>query len=310
LTPPPDRVSPPPAAGTERDAAGPRGGPGPGHAAGSVSEVTAAPVVPSAGSLPPHVRSAFGVADVEPRPVLWAGRRAWRCGELLLRPVPDKVVAAWSAGVLDGLRVEGLRIAQPVRSSDGRWVVGGWAANRYVPGAVEPRYDAVLTAALKLHEALAEVERPRLLDGRDDLATRSAAAAFGERRPALDPATGGALFAQLAAYRRPIRLTPQLVHPEMFGAVLFDEQGVPALIELVPCWRPAQWASAVVVVDAVAWGGGDRGLLERWADTDEWPQALLRAVLFRLALHAQHPEASPRTLEGLERAAGLVSALL
>jgi hypothetical protein len=33
-------------------------------------------------------------------------------------------------------------------------------------------------------------------------------------------------------------------------------------------------------------------------------------VLFRLALHAQHPEASPSTLEGLERAAGLVSALL
>ena len=57
-------------------------------------------------------------------------------------------------------------------------------------------------------------------------------AAFGERRPALDPATGGALFTQLAAYRQPVRLTPQLVHPELFGAVLFDEQGVPALIEL------------------------------------------------------------------------------
>jgi uncharacterized protein (TIGR02569 family) len=275
-----------------------------------VARVTAAPVLPSAGALPPHVRSAFGVSDVEPRAAVWAGRRAWRCGELLLRPVPDKVVTAWSAGVLDGLRVEGLRVAQPVRSSDGRWVVGGWAANRFVAGTVEPRYDAVLTAALRLHEALAGVDRPRLLDGRDDLATRSAAAAFGERRVPLDPATGGTLFGQLAAYRQPLQLTPQLVHPELFGAVLFDEQGVPALIELVPCWRPAEWASAVVVVDAVAWGGGDRGLLERWADTEEWPQALLRAVLFRLALHAQHPEASPSTLEGLERAAGLVSALI
>jgi uncharacterized protein (TIGR02569 family) len=290
--------------------AGPRGSRVPAQAAGTVPRVTAVPVLPSAGALPPHVRSAFGVADVEPRPVVWAGRRAWRCGELLLRPVPDKVVAAWSAGVLDGLKVEGLRIAQPVRSSDGRWVVGGWAANRFVPGTVEPRYDAVLTAAFHLHEALAAVERPRLLDGRDDLATRSAAAAFGERRAALDPATGGTLFGQLAAYRTPIRMPAQLVHPELFGAVLFDEQGTPALIELAPCWRPAPWAAAVVVVDAIAWGGGDEGLLQRWADTDEWPQALLRAVLFRLALHAQHPEASPRTLQGLERAAGLVSALL
>jgi hypothetical protein len=37
---------------------------------------------------------------------------------------------------------------------------------------------------------------------------------------------------------------------------------------------------------------------------------LLRAALYRLALHAQHPEASPRTLPGLERAVGLVTALL
>jgi uncharacterized protein (TIGR02569 family) len=260
--------------------------------------------------LPPHVRSAFGVADTDPRPVVLAGRRAFRCGELLLRPVPDKVVAAWSAGVLDGLQVDGVRLAQPVRSSDGRWVVGGWAASRFLAGVVEPRYDAVLTAAGRLHEALAGVERPRLLDGRDDLATRSAAVAFGERKPALDPATGGALFAQLAAYREPTRLAPQLVHPELFGAVLFDERGVPAVIELVPCWRPALWAAAVVVVDAIAWGGGEQSLLHRWSGIEGWPQALLRAVLFRLALHAQHPEATPRTLTGLERAADLVSALL
>jgi hypothetical protein len=37
---------------------------------------------------------------------------------------------------------------------------------------------------------------------------------------------------------------------------------------------------------------------------------VLRAVLHRLALHAQHPDASPRTLAGLERAAGLASSLL
>lgn len=273
--------------------------------------VTAAPALPSAGSaLPPHVRAAFGVADVEPRPVVWTGRRAFRCGDLLLRPVPDKVVAAWSAGVLDGLKVEGLRIAQQVRSSDGRWVVAGWAASRYLPGVVEPRYDAVLTTAVRLHQALAHVERPRLLDGRDDLATRSAAAAFGERRPTLEPAAGGDLFTQFAAYRTPFEQPPQLVHPELFGAVLFDERGTPALIELVPCWRPALWAAAVVVIDAVAWGGGDRELLHRWAESAEWPQALLRALLFRLALHAQHPEASARTLHGLQRAAGLVSSLL
>lgn len=260
--------------------------------------------------LPPHVRTAFGAKDVEPLSVLWAGRPAWKCGEVLIRPVQDNAVAAWSAGVLDGLHMEGVRIARPVRSSDGRWIVAGWAACRLVVGTLEPRYDAVLAAAVALHAATARVERPRLLDSRDDLLTRSAAGAFGERKLPLDPKAGGDLYNQLAAYRTPVHLTPQVVHPELFGSVLFDDDGIPAIVDLVPCWRPKEWAAAVIVVDALAWGGADVGLLHRWAHLDEWPQMTLRAVLHRLALHAQHPDSSERTLAGLERAAGLVSALL
>ena len=263
-----------------------------------------------AAQLPPHVQTAFGAKDIEPRPVLWAGRAAWKCGEVLIRPVPDNAVAAWSAGVLDGLHVDGVRLARPVRSSDGRWIVAGWAACRLVAGSLEPRYDAVLAAAMALHAATAKVERPRILDSRDDLLTRSAAGAFGERKLQLNAKAGGTLYAQLAAYRTPVRLTPQVVHPELFGSVVFDEEGIPAIVDLVPCWRPKEWAAAVVVVDALAWGGADVGLLHRWAHLEEWPQMMLRAVLHRLALHAQHPDASDRTLAGLERAAGLVSTLL
>ena len=275
-------------------------------------DVTAAPVLPSGptgATLPPHVRTAFGVQDTDPCPVVWAGRRAWHCGEVLVRPVPDNAVAAWSAGVLDGLHIDGLRLARPVRSSDGRWVVAGWAASRFVPGTLEPRYDAVIESANRLHQATAALPRPRVLDDRDDLLTRSAAAAWGEARLDLDPATGGTLYAELAVRRTSVRLAPQVVHAELFGAVLFDDD-VPALIDLVPAWRPPSWAAAVVVVDALAWGGADDALPHRWTHLEEWPQMLLRAALYRLALHAQHPEASARTLPGLERAARMVTALL
>ena len=95
-----------------------------------------------------------------------------------------------------------------------------------------------------------------------------------------------------------------------FGAVLFDDADVPALIDLVPAWRPKEWSAAVIVVDAVAWGGADEALIDRWSHLEDWSQMLLRAVLHRLALHAQHPDASTRTLAGLERAADLVGARL
>jgi uncharacterized protein (TIGR02569 family) len=269
-----------------------------------------AAAVGSPSVLPPHVRTAFGVADVQPRPVLWAGRRAWHCGDVLIRPVADNALAAWSSGVLENLRVEGMRLAHPVRSSDGRWVVAGWAACRFVPGTLQPRYDAMIEASLRLHEATVDLPRPRVLDDRDDLPTRAAAVAWGERTPELDPRAGGVTFDELAGRRTPVDLPPQVVHPELFGAVLFDAQGVPALIDLVPAWRPKEWPAAVIAVDAVAWGGATEALLARWAHLAAWPQMLLRAVLYRLALHAHHPDASARTLAGLERAADLVSARL
>jgi uncharacterized protein (TIGR02569 family) len=281
--------------------------------------MTAAPVAPISAELPQHVRTAFGVGEVEPQPVLWAARRAWHCPatptrpDLLIRPVVDNATAAWSAGVLDTVQVEGVRLARPVRSSDGRWVVGGWAACHYEPGAVQPHRHLDDGVVPRLHAALATVPRPRILDDRDDRDDRltgCAAAAWGERRLLLDPAMGGDRYSELAAHRRPVRLASQVVHPELFGSVLFDEDGVPAVVDLTPAWRPPEWAAAVVVVDALAWGGADQGLPQRWSHLPEWPQMLLRAVLYRLALHAQHPEASTSTLAGLERAAWLVEDLL
>ena len=59
-----------------------------------------------------------------------------------------------------------------------------------------------------------------------------------------------------------------------------------------------------------AWGGGDGALLRYWSHLPEWPQMLLRAVLFRLAWHALHPRSGVSTLDGLRRAAGEITELL
>lgn len=257
-------------------------------------------------ALPQHVRAAFGVRDEPPRPVRLGGLHGWRCGELLLRPVADAAVAAWSAGVLDGLTAEQLRLARPMRSSDGRWVVAGWSACRHIEGTPTRRHDDVVAVSQRLHEAMVGVRRPRLLDEADDLLARSNSAAWGERRIALDPDAGGGLFDELAPLRRPVQLPNQVVHGELFGTVLFAAGQPPAVLDLVPFWRPPQWAAAVIVVDALAWGGADEGLLQRWSHLDGWPQMLLRALLFRLALHAQHPAAGAESLRGLEHAAVLV----
>ncbi len=59
-----------------------------------------------------------------------------------------------------------------------------------------------------------------------------------------------------------------------------------------------------------AWGGADPGLIERWATLQEWPQTLLQAMLFRLAVHAMHPMSTSDSFPGSGRAPHQLIALL
>ena len=54
----------------------------------------------------------------------------------------------------------------------------------------------------------------------------------------------------------------------------------------------------------------DDGLIERWNALPEWPQMLLRALMFRLAVHALHPRSTAAAFPGLARTAALVRLLL
>ena len=272
---------------------------------------------------PLHVRTAFGVREAEPRPRPHLPGPAWTCDAVLLRPVSDTVLAAWSAATVEELSsagIDGVRLARPVRASDGRRVVSGWAACHDVAGQVRPRHDDVVAVSLRLHRATAKLARPRFVDDRDDILARADRMAFGERAVSLDAETGGDLFAELARRRLPLTVPSQLVHGDLFGTVLFDgpdaadgpgaDQVPPAVLDIVPFWRPVEWAAAVVVVDALAWGGADAGIVSRWSHLVAWPQMLLHGLLFRLAVHAQHPACTKDSLRGLEHAARVVTDLL
>ncbi|EUA37447.1 hypothetical protein I549_1888 [Mycobacterium avium subsp. avium 2285 (R)] len=82
--------------------------------------------------------SAFGLAGVKPVYLGASWEGGWRCGEVVLSLVADNARAAWSARVRETLFVDGVRLARPVRSTDGRYVVSGWRADTFVAGTPEP----------------------------------------------------------------------------------------------------------------------------------------------------------------------------
>jgi uncharacterized protein (TIGR02569 family) len=243
--------------------------------------------------------------------------------------VADHPRAAWSAKVRETLFVDGVRLARPVRSTDGRYVVAGWRADTYVAGTPEPRHDEVVSAAVRLHEATAKLERPRFLTQppvapwADVDVFIAADRAAWEERPlhslpqgarvspgSADGQRSVELINQLALLRRPTKSPNQLVHGDLYGTVLFAGTAAPGITDITPYWRPASWAAGVVVVDALSWGEADDGLIERWSPLPEWPQMLLRALMFRLAVHALHPRSTAAAFPGLARTAALVRLVL
>lgn len=278
---------------------------------------------------PEHVLSAFGLTTVKPVYLGASWEGGWRCGEVVLSLVADNARAAWSARVRETLFVDGVRLARPVRSTDGRYVVSGWRADTFVAGTPEPRHDEVVSAAVRLHEATGKLERPRFLTqgpgtpwGDVDVFIAADRAAWEERplssvppgaRTA--PETADAersveLIDQLATLRRPTKSPNQLVHGDLYGTVLFVGTAAPGITDITPYWRPASWAAGVVVVDALSWGDADDGLIERWNALPEWPQMLLRALMFRLAVHTLHPRSTAEAFPGLARTAALVRLVL
>ena len=278
---------------------------------------------------PEHVLSAFGLSGVDPIPLGAAWEGGWRCGEVVLSMVAENARAAWSARVRETLFVDGVRLARPVRSTDGRYVVSGWRADTFVAGQPEPRHDEVVSAAVRLHEATGKLERPRFLTqgptapwadvdvfiaadraAWEDRPLQSVPAAARSASPSADGQRSVELINQLAGLRRPTKSPNQLVDGDLYGTVLFAGAAAPGITDITPYWRPASWAAGVVVVDALSWGEADEGLIDRWNALPEWPQMLLRALMFRLAVHALHPRSTAAAFPGLARTAALVRLVL
>lgn len=171
----------------------------------------------------------------------------------------------WQAETFASIRQDGFRISRPLPE-----VVDGWTAWGYLDGRHEPkRWRDIIAVGERLHAALAGVQRPSaLLDpGVEPWATGDRVAWEEARYPGID---------DLLAALGPVDEQSQLIHGDLTGNVLFHAHLPPAVIDFSPYWRPTEYASAIVVGDALIWEGADVSLAELVS-----PQLLLRALIYR-----------------------------
>jgi uncharacterized protein (TIGR02569 family) len=227
------------------------------------------------------VLRAFGLTGA---PVALDGGQgtSWRIGDAVLKPLDmaeDEL--AWQADVYERINCDGFRVAAPLRAPDGALVVGGWTATTAVSGRHDPRRWAdIIHVGERFHAALAGFARPGFIDRRTSPWAIADRVAWGEQRA--DDFLGAKHLPRLMAALRPVEAPSQLMHSDLTGNVLFDDPQPPAIIDFSPYWRPAEYAAAIVIGDALAWEGADETLLDAVAHIEHFEQYLLRALIFRV----------------------------
>ena len=189
----------------------------------------------------------------------------------------------WLATALAEVVPEGFRLAPPCSTTDGQWVCEGWVAWRRLEGAdpdlsTSSQCLAVIEAGRAFHRALAHLARPRCIDERTDWWALADRAAWGERTAPRVPEFADVLR-RLEAGFTPLG-RPQVVHGDLTTNVIFAPGMAPAVLDISPYWRPAEYAEGIVLADALCWHAAPADVVELSGVS---VGAVARGVVFRMA---------------------------
>lgn len=231
-----------------------------------------------------EVLRAFGVPGADCHHLLGGQGHSFVAENLVLKRIDNIKEARWSAEVLNELTsTPAFRVARPARGRNGDWVYEQWTAFARFDGehALEDRWLEVLVACRGFHSALAHTARPDFLDTRQDPWS------FGDR-----VACDGLVMPVPPVVKHwvddhlrllaPLSLPSQVIHGDFGGNILFARDQPPAVIDFSPYWRPALFAEAIVIADAIAWNGAHPTPTEWFADRELGRQLLLRAYIYRV----------------------------
>jgi uncharacterized protein (TIGR02569 family) len=229
------------------------------------------------------VVDAFGLHG-EPARLAGGQGDVFRVGDTVVKFVIDAEEADWTQDLLHRMDQDGFRCAEPVATTEGRWVHQSWCANEFVPGLrpVAPDWDRLVEIGLRFCDA---AERARRRDD-DALAGRTHRWAVADRvaweqQPLALTGTAGELLDEMLDGLVDIRRERQFVHGDLSGNVFVDDRHTPVILDVSPYLRARRWAAAIVLIDAVLWHGAGMNLLRTLTSDTDGTDLVRRALLFR-----------------------------
>jgi uncharacterized protein (TIGR02569 family) len=257
----------------------------------------------------PEIIEAFGLSGI---PVWLHGGRGlcYLVGETVFKPSDNDTELQWVAELTTKLlrrSPTSYQLSKPraVVDQPNTFIFNGWTASLFLSGAIEVGgdFEEVLQVCRTFHADLAELSRVKhaAIVSRSNRWDEADKVTWGEKK--LDDVLGvdqtvlsylNPILEKLVQAKEPLteRVELQFIHADLAGNVLFQEdpKELPAIIDLTLYWRPARYAEAIIVADALTWNGKGRELIQYYGTDEHGRQLLVRALYWRCLTWAINPE--------------------
>lgn len=239
------------------------------------------------------ILNAFNLSS-DPTQLTGGQGECYRVGDAVLKPIKNSVEASWLAEICDGLTSDKFRVPKPIRTKDDAWVFDNWTTQTFVTGKHIPgNYVEAVEVSKEFHRALIGIPKPDFFDKKTDVFSIADKIAWGEL-PLPDFELTNEPLKRIFGLLKNNKLPNQLIHGDWgTGNILFDEKLPPAVIDLSPYFRPADFAIAVMIIDVLVYEGADKSIINLGQNLKDFDQLLIRALVRRTCEyigHQNHPE--------------------
>ncbi len=202
--------------------------------------------------------------------------------DVVLKKVENAEELLWIAKTLENITNKKLRLQKYLKSKNNKYIEKGWSAYKFLEGKhYNKNWKRKKEVSELFHNIFKDIKKPGFINNRINPWSLADKMTWGEIpikiHPKIRPYADN-----LVKHISPIKLKSQVIHGDIQGNILFSKGKSPAVIDLSLYWRPADFALAVMVVDALVWEDASRNILKLFKGKKEFTQLLLRAELRRI----------------------------
>ncbi|MDD2656143.1 MAG: hypothetical protein PHQ18_01065 [Patescibacteria group bacterium] len=228
--------------------------------------------------------------DISGKPDLLDGGQGtcFRVDNIVLKPTDNPIETTWLAEINNNLQSSEFRVPKYKKANNDSFVFEDWTASEFLEGEhKKDNYIKAIELSKIFHNELKDIKKPDWFDKKTDVFAIADKIAWGELPlPNFEPAKKQ--LENIFELLKENNLPNQLVHGDWGpGQILFSDTLPPAILDITPYFRPANYPIADMLISALANDNKDISIINLGKNIKEFDQLLLRALVFRTCTYIE-----------------------